>query len=304
MKKFFYLFCLSVFPLLFPIRGAISQEGFMSPSGVIVTKSPSTHTGYPQVTASPLIDPDQGSVLLFPAARTLPRGKVAFGIVRSIGIGLDVGITDCFTLGAGFSPSASFQIEAKWAILKGLNHTLSFWGLAHLPFTMHVYRDDYQSTTEDWGFMISGGILYAFQGERFDLKMGLLYHDFVMLDKFKKCRGSDCKENYNLWHKWIIFSPYLETGYRVSLHFKIFALLSTFDISITKMKWENIQGEAHSKESQNFFWKDIFIVAGIRYFRHHMAIDLGLLAPIIPEKWKESDDFPYILPVIGTTFIF
>jgi hypothetical protein len=289
---------LSMLPL--PLSSA-AQEALMSPSGA-TARLPAAPAGPPLVENAPLVDPDPGTIFFLPAARTLPKGKVGVGLLRSFGFGVSVGITDCLTVGVGASPTVSLQLDVKWSIIKGLRHTLSLWGFFHYPFLLMIYRGGERDDSEDSGFMVSGGLLYAFQGEKFETKLGLLYHDFVMVDRFDICRGEDCVGNTNFYHKWIMVSPYIEVGYRVARHVNLMGLVTSFEISSTAAEKEVVGDDVSVRERRSFFWQDVIIILGLRYFRKRFALDAGVAIPVVPRYWG-GEDYPYAFPVAGLSWI-
>ena len=278
-----------------------AQETFMAPSGQSV-KAPASYAGEPYVVEAPVQDPDPGTVFFLPAAGTLSKGQVGVGLLRSIGFGVYVGATDCLTIGVGMLPTLSVQLEVKWSIIKTPRHMLSLWGFFHYPFLITIYKAGDGGDYMDGGFMYSGGILYAFQGERFETKIGLLYHDFVMYDKYRTCRGTDCVDDTNFYHKWIMFSPYIEVGYRVAKQVKLMALLTSFDISTTTVEKVESEDSVSASENKSFFWQDLIVMLGVRYFRKIFVLDVGIAIPIVP-SYMGGEGYPYVLPVAGVSWV-
>jgi len=272
----------------------------MTPSGMNVQTGPSYAPPPPQAEA--LRDPDPGNIFFLPAARTLPKGKFNIAVGRPIVAGVYYGVNNCFTIGIGGSPTASVQLEVKWSLIKLLRHTVSLWGFFHYPFAMVVYQTEESEDFEDGGLMYAGGFLYAFESAKVDLKLGLIYYGFPMYDKYKRCRGLECEKETNWYHRWIITSPYVEAAYRVAKRVKIFGLLTSFQIRSIAIHKTSVDNEVKVREAKSFFWEDMMIAVGVRYFRKRFAIDAGFIVPIIPSLWG-GDGYPYVFPMIGASWI-
>lgn len=81
-----FTFCLFFFACLIAMRPAVSQNQFMTPSGMNVQTGPSYAPPSPQAEA--LRDPDPGNIFFLPAARTLPKGKFNIAVGRPIVTGV------------------------------------------------------------------------------------------------------------------------------------------------------------------------------------------------------------------------
>ena len=207
---------------------ARAQQGFLPPS-----------SGQSQVKKGPKVlghesrwehDHDKGNAFMLPAARTLDKGEVSLGIFRPVGLGVYFGLTNCLTLGIGFSPTLSAQVELKWSFIKLQRHSLSVWGFFHYPFTTLVYQSDDGEEFEDGGLMYAGGLLYSYDGDCLHVRLGLIYWDFLMYDKYEYCRGGSCNDETNWYHRWLMISPYVQIGWRAHKNLKIFLLVSSFQI--------------------------------------------------------------------------
>ena len=281
---------------------ASAQEGFLPPSsGQAAGKTEYRTLGYEETWPQ---DHDRGNVFFLPAARTLNKGEVSLGILRPVGLGIYYGITNCVTMGVGISPTLSAQLELKWSFIKLRRHTLSVWGFFHYPFSTLVYKSDEGEDFEDGGLMYAGGLLYSYDGDCVHVKLGLIYYDFLMYDEYESCRGGSCTDDTNWYHRWILISPYLQVGWRPHKNIKVFLLVSSFQIRTTSITKTTADGGVTTREDAgSFFWKDLFVAPGIRYFKGKFSMDAGIMIPIVPSKWG-GGNYPYVIPMLGFSYIF
>ena len=276
-----------------------AAQDFMTPSGgTINNAAPAT----PRIVSAPLVDPDRGSIFFLPAARTLPRGKIALALARPVGVGIYYGATPCLTLGVGVAPVA-VELEIKWSVIKLLRNTISLWGFFHVPLIIKMYAGEMDEAFADAGFMYGGGILYAYEGFHFEFRAGILAFGFPMVDKFKRCSGDDCSSNSNWYHRYVMTLPYVEAGARVAARLKVFFLATGAQVRSVTIDKTVVVGSVVTRERKSFFWEDLILSVGLRYFRKRFALDVGIVVPIVPSKWG-GEGYPYAFPMAGATWVF